>query len=87
MSEILTMEEIEKKFDGEWVLIEDVETDEKLEVLRGKVVFHGNDKDELHQKADEIEKRSYCNALHRKTRSENRNFLLNFKHGFYENSI
>ncbi len=30
MSEILTMEEIEKKFDGEWVLIEDVETDEKL---------------------------------------------------------
>ena len=30
MSEILTMEEIEKKFDGEWVLIEDVEADERL---------------------------------------------------------
>ncbi|CAN5232115.1 hypothetical protein BH10ACI1_BH10ACI1_04760 [soil metagenome] len=51
MSEILTMEEIEKQFDGEWVLIEDVETDEKLEVLRGKVVFHGRDKDALHEKA------------------------------------
>ena len=51
MSEILPMEETERKFDGEWVLIEDVETDEKLEVLRGKVTYHGNDKEELHQKA------------------------------------
>ena len=33
MSEILTMEEIEKKFDGEWVLIEDVENDVKLEIV------------------------------------------------------
>ncbi len=51
MSEILTMEEIEKKFDGEWVLIEDVETDEKLEIVRGKVVYHGKDKNQLHQVA------------------------------------
>ena len=51
MSEILTMEEIEKKFDGEWVLIEDVETDEKLEIVRGKVTYHGKDKNELHRRA------------------------------------
>lgn len=51
MSEILTMEEIEKKFDGEWVLIEDVETNEKLEVIRGRVTYHGNDKNELHRHA------------------------------------
>lgn len=51
MSEILTMEEIEKKFDGEWVLIEDVETDERLEVVRGKVTYHGKDKNELHRRA------------------------------------
>jgi hypothetical protein len=51
MSEILTMEEIEKKFDGEWVLIEDIEANEQLEVLRGKVTYHGIDKEELHQKA------------------------------------
>lgn len=51
MSEILTMAEIEKRFDGEWVLIEDVETDEQLEILRGKVTYHGKDKNELHQQA------------------------------------
>ena len=51
MSEILTMEEIERKFDGEWVLIEDVETDERLEVVRGKVTYHGNDQTELHRHA------------------------------------
>ena len=39
MNEILTMEEIERKFDGERVLIEDVETDEKLKVLRGSGLF------------------------------------------------
>lgn len=51
MSEILTMEEIEKKYDGEWVLIEDVEANEQLEILRGKVTYHGKDKNEFHQKA------------------------------------
>lgn len=51
MSEILTMEEIEKKYDGEWVLIEDVESNEKLEVIRGRVTYHGKDKEKLHQKA------------------------------------
>ncbi len=47
------MEEIERKFDGEWVLIEDVETDERLEVLRGKVTYHGKNKNELHRRAME----------------------------------
>lgn len=51
MDEILTMEEIEKKFDGEWVLIEDVETDGRFEVVRGKVAYHGKDKEKLHQRA------------------------------------
>ena len=49
MSEILTMDEIEKKFDGEWVLIEDVETDDRLEIVRGRVTYHGKDKNELHR--------------------------------------
>ena len=51
MNEFLTIEEIEEKFNGEWVLIEDVETNEKLEVLRGKVIYHGKDKNELHRRA------------------------------------
>ena len=55
MNEILTMEEIERKFDGEWVLIEDVETDEQLEILRGKVTYHGKDRNELHRRAKKSE--------------------------------
>ncbi len=51
MSEILTMEEIEKKFDGEWVLIEDVEANEQLEVIRGKVTYHGKNKEQLDKRA------------------------------------
>lgn len=55
MDEVLTMEEIERQFDGEWVLIEDVETDERLEILRGKVTYHGKDKNELHRRAKKSE--------------------------------
>jgi len=63
MSEILTMEEIEKKFDGEWVLIEDVEANEQLEVIRGKVTYHGKDKNELHRLAKKSES-SYISTLY-----------------------
>lgn len=77
MSEILTMEEIEKRFDGEWVLIEDVETDKKLEVLRGKVVYHGKDKEELHQKAMKS-KSNHIATLYIGKPDPKMEFLLNF---------
>lgn len=63
MSEILTMEEIEKKFNGEWVLIEDVETDEKLEIVRGRVTYHGGDKNELHRRAMESKTRRFASLF------------------------
>jgi hypothetical protein len=37
MNEILPREEIDSHFDSEWVLVEDPEGNEHLEVLRGKV--------------------------------------------------
>jgi len=77
MNEILTMEEIERKFDGEWVLIEDVETDEKLEVLRGKVTYHGKDKEELHQKAMKS-KSDHLATLYIGRPDPKMKFLLNF---------
>jgi len=77
MNEILTMEEIERKFDGEWVLIEDVETDEKLEVLRGKVTYHGKDKEELHQKAMKS-KSDHLATLYIGRPDPKMEFLLNF---------
>lgn len=43
--EILTMDEIKKRFDSEWVLLADPELDECGNVLGGKVVFHHKDGD------------------------------------------
>ena len=54
MNEVLTWAEIEEQFDGEWVLIEDPETTPVLEILWGKVVFHGKDKNKLHQRMREL---------------------------------
>jgi hypothetical protein len=54
MDEILTLGEIEERFDSEWVLIGDPELDENLEVVRGKVVFHSKDRDEVYRKDMEL---------------------------------
>jgi hypothetical protein len=54
MSDILTMAEIERRFDREWVLIEDPELTEDLQVVRGKVVWHSKDRDEGHRKLLEL---------------------------------
>ena len=43
MNEEMTIEEIESRFDSEWVLIEDPRTDEQLKILGGKVLYHSKD--------------------------------------------
>ncbi|MGQ9626650.1 MAG: hypothetical protein ACUVV0_07070 [Anaerolineae bacterium] len=54
MSEEMTLTEIQAHFDGEWVLIEDPETTETLQVKRGKVLWHSKDRDEVYRKAREL---------------------------------
>jgi len=54
MNETLTRAEIETRFDSEWILIADPETDEHLNVTRGKVVAHSQDRDEIDRKAVEF---------------------------------
>ena len=51
MEKEMTIEEIESRFDSEWVLVEDPQTNEALEVLSGKVVHHSKDRDEVYRKA------------------------------------
>ena len=51
MNQQMTIEEIEARFDSEWVLIEDPQTDEKLKVLGGRVLHHSRDRDEVYRKA------------------------------------
>jgi hypothetical protein len=57
MSELLTVSQIQSKFDREWVLLEDPQIDDKLQILGGKVVFHSKDRDEVDRKALELRPR------------------------------
>ena len=45
MEHILTMDEIRRRYDGEWVLIADPEVNDYQEVLHGRVVYHHADRD------------------------------------------
>lgn len=48
---VLTIAEIEVRFVSEWVLVEDPQTNEALEVQSGKVLYHSKDRDEVYRKA------------------------------------
>ncbi len=54
MREILSFSEINERFDSEWVLIGDPETDDDLNVKQGVVLWHSKDRDEVYRKAREI---------------------------------
>jgi hypothetical protein len=54
MAETMSREEIESRFESEWVLLEDPEVNEQMEVLGGKVLWHSKDRDEVYQKAIEL---------------------------------
>ena len=51
MDDVMTIEEIEAQFESEWILIEDPETNEALEVQSGKVLSHSKDRDEVYREA------------------------------------
>jgi hypothetical protein len=51
MERVMTISEIESEFDSEWVLVDEPETNEQLQVLKGKVLHHSKDRDEVYRKA------------------------------------
>lgn len=46
--EVLTFEQIQHRFAGEWVLIAEWESDDNLQVLRGQVLVHSHDRDRVY---------------------------------------
>ena len=54
MGQVMTWEEIEAAFNGEWVLIEDPETTTYQQVTGGRVIFHSKDRAEIHRRAREL---------------------------------
>jgi hypothetical protein len=51
MAQQMTIEEMRAQFDAEWILIEEPQTNEALEVVGGNVVHHGKDRDEVYREA------------------------------------
>ena len=60
MSKVLTLSEIKSRYGAEWILVEDPETNQELEVERGKVRFHSKDRDEVYRKAVELQPRRFA---------------------------
>jgi hypothetical protein len=60
MSEVLTIAEIESRFPSEWVLVEDPQTNEALEVQSGRVLYHSLDRDEFDRKVLEFHPKRFA---------------------------
>jgi len=54
MDRILSIKQIHAKYKSQWVLVENPVVTKDLEVVRGKVVWHSKDRDELYAKALEL---------------------------------
>jgi hypothetical protein len=51
MAEVLTLAEIQTQFPDEWVLLEDPQTDDELEIQTGRVLCHSKNRDEVYRYA------------------------------------
>jgi DNA replicative helicase MCM subunit Mcm2 (Cdc46/Mcm family) len=60
MGEVLTLAEIYSRFDSEWVLLDEPQTTEDLEVQSGKVLAHSKDRDEVYRKAIELQPKRFA---------------------------
>ena len=76
MGEIMTAEEINARFESEWVLVADPETEPNLTVTRGRVLWHGKDKSELHNIVMELQKPFSIAVLYTGTTPKDQEFCL-----------
>jgi hypothetical protein len=56
-AEILTLEQIRQRHDGEWVLIAYTEIDHNLKPIRGEVLAHSSDRDAVYRAVSQGEGR------------------------------
>ncbi len=57
-NQVMTVAEIEKQFNNEWILVEDPILDEDRQVVGGKVLWHSKSKEEIYRKDHELRPRS-----------------------------
>jgi len=75
MEELMTFDEMQRRFKSEWVLVSDPEVDEHFHVVRGKVVFHSKDRDEVCRKIVDLRLQSSA-TLYTGTLPENTAIVL-----------
>lgn len=54
MAETLTMVEIERRFSGEWVLLQDPVLSDDLEMISGTLVFHSRNRATVYGRLAEL---------------------------------
>ena len=67
--EALSIEEIKRRFNGEWVMLLDPMLGTGLEVLGGKLVCHSKDREAVHDKGVQLRPKSCAFLLHRQDRT------------------
>lgn len=72
----MTIQEIESKFQDEWILVADPETNDALEVLRGNVICHSRDRDEVYRRAIALPKPKHYAVLFTGRMPENTAIVL-----------
>jgi hypothetical protein len=60
MDEVLTIEQIQARFGGEWVLVEDPRTNASLDVEAGTVRYHSKDRDEVYRQAAHLRPKRFA---------------------------
>ncbi len=60
MDDILTVAEMESRFVAEWLLVEDPQINDALEVRSGVVRYHSKDRDEVYRKAIELHSKRFA---------------------------
>ena len=54
MKKILSLSQIQKSLDSEWILVGDPELSTNLTIRRGRLLFHSKDRDEVYRKARQL---------------------------------
>lgn len=58
MNMILTSDEMKERYSSEWILIGNPETSDDLEVIRGEVLAHSKNRDDVYLAARTLQPRS-----------------------------
>ena len=60
MKEVLTVKEIESRYDSEWVLIGDLKTNKAQRVVSGRVLAHSRSRDDVDRTLLTLRPRHYA---------------------------